>query len=207
MGLETRCAVRVDDTMGRREDTDAMVQLEGDALMVRGPVRITVPRTTITAMTARDGVLTITHTAGTLRLSLGDAAGKWKLKIAEGPRSRAQKLGVKPGMRVTLVDVNDPTIGREIAEAGAVLVDDHLHDASQPIDLLLTEVRSRVDLERIASFALTLRAGAMWVIHPNGVPEVGDTVIFAEADKYGLVSTKVMSFSTGMSAERLSRRR
>lgn len=184
-----------------------MIQLEGDALMVRGPARITVPRTTITAMTARDGVLTITHTAGTLRLSLGDAAGKWKSKIAEGPRSRAQKLGVKPGMRVTLVDVNDPTIGREIAEAGAVLVDDHLHDASQPIDLLLTEVRSRVDLERIALFAKTLGAGAMWVIHPNGVPEVQDTVIFAEADKSGLVSTKVMSFSTGMSAERLSRRR
>lgn len=207
MGLDSRCAVRVEDGDGRRDDADAKVELEGDALIVRGAARVRVPRGDITDLSAVDGVLTVTHHGGTVRLTLGDAAEKWRTKILEGPRSRAQKLGVKPGMLVTLVHVNDPTIGREIVDAGGVLVDKHLRDPSAPVDLLLLEVRTTADLALITQHAPAIGNGAMWVIHPNGIPDVADTKIFAVADELGFVYTKVMSFSTGMSAERLSVRR
>ena len=205
MGLETRCAVRVEDAAGRRDDPDAKVQLEGDALIVRGQARVQVPRTAISAVEAREGVLTVTHAAGSVRLTLGDAAEKWRTKIQEGPRTRAQKLGVKPGTRVTLIEVNDPSIGRECVEAGAVLIDDHVRDGSEHVDLLLTEVQTGADLARIAELAARIGNGALWVIHPNGVPEVADTEIFAAGERAGMVSTKTMSFSTGMAAERLTR--
>ena len=123
---------------------------------------------------------------------------------AGSPRSRAQRLGVKPGMLVTMIHVNDPTIGREIVNAGGVLVDEHLRDATAPVDMLLLEVRTTTDLALIAQHAPAISQGALWVIYPNGTPDVADTNIFAVADRFGLVSTKVMSFSTGMSAERLS---
>jgi hypothetical protein len=207
MGLETRCATSVDDADGRRDDPDARVLLEGDALIVRGHARATVPRATITDLSARDGVLTVTHAAGSIRLSLGDDAEKWRSKIAEGPRTRAQKLGIKPGTRVMLIEVNDPSIGRECVEAGAQLIDDHVRDGSQPIDLVLTEVSTGEDLARIPVLGAALGNGALWVIHPNGVPEVADTKIFAVAERTGMVSTKTMSFSVGMSAERLSVRK
>lgn len=207
MGLESRCAVRVDDGSVERADADARVELEGDALIVRGPARVRVPRSDITELVARDGVLTVTHAGGALHLSLGDAAEKWRAKILEGPRTRAQKLGVRPGMLVTLVGVGDPTIGREIVDAGGVLIDEHLRDATQPVDLLLLELASAADLALIARYAPAIGNGAMWVVHPNGVPELTDTRIFSAAESPGLVSTRTMSFSTGMSAERLSVRR
>jgi hypothetical protein len=207
MGLETRCATSVEDAAGRRDDPDARVVLEGDALIVRGHARIHVPRVTITDLEARAGVLTVTHAGGTIRLSLGDDAEQWRAKIAEGPRTRAQKLGVKPGTRVMLIEVNDPSIGRECADAGAVLIDDHVRDGTQPVDLILTEVRTGDDLARIGMLAAEMGTGALWVIHPNGVPDVDDAAIFAAGEDAGLVSTKTMSFSTGMSAERLSVRK
>jgi len=207
MGLETRCAASVEDRAGRRDDPDAKVLLEGDALIVRGHARVNVPRSAITALDVRSGVLTVTHATGTIRLSLGDDAERWRVKIAEGPRTRAQKLGVKVGTRVTLVEVNDPSIGRECVEAGALLIDDHVRDHAQPVDLILTEARTSDDLARIATLGAEIGSGALWVIHPNGVPEVADTAIFAAAEKLGMVSTKTMSFSVGMSAERLSMRK
>ena len=52
MGLESRCAVRVEDGSGLREDADAKIELEGDALVVRGPARVRVARSDITALEA-----------------------------------------------------------------------------------------------------------------------------------------------------------
>lgn len=207
MGLESRCAVVVTGASGEQRDPDARIELDGDALIVRGPARVRVPRSDITELHAHDGVLTVTHAHGTVALALGDAAEKWRAKIVEGPRTRAQKLGVKPGMRVTLLHVNDPTIGREIVEAGGVLFDEHLRAPGDPVDLLLLEVRTAADLALIPQHASEIGVGAMWVIHANGTPEVSDTAIFAVADAIGLVYTKVMSFSTSMSAERLSVRK
>ena len=207
MGLETRCATSVEDSAGQRDDPDAKVLLEGDALIVRGHARTHVPRATITDLAVRTGVLTVTHAGGIIRLSLGDDAERWRSKIAEGPRTRAQKLGVKPGTRVTLIDVNDPSIGRECVEAGALLIDDHVRDGSEPVDLILTDVRVSADLARIPALAREIGSGALWVIHPNGVPEVADTAIFAAGESAGMVSTKTMSFSVGMAAERLSVRK
>ncbi|MEO7520308.1 MAG: hypothetical protein ABIW79_00700 [Gemmatimonas sp.] len=199
--------MRVEDASGGREDADAKIELDGESLIVRGAARTRVARSDITNVAVQNGVLLVTHAGGLVHLSLADAAEKWKARILEGPKSRVQKLGVKAGMRVTLVEVNDPTVGRECADAGATLVDDGLRDAAVPVDLLLTEVRTKPDLARIPRLAQDIGHGALWVIHPNGVAEVSDTAIFAVAATVNMVATKTMSFSTGMSAERLSIRK
>ncbi len=199
--------MRVTDAAGERSDEDAKVLLEGEALIVRGPARATVPRDAISGMTVHDGVLHVTHPDGTVALSLGDAAEKWMARISEGPKSRATKLGVKPGMRVLLIAVNDPTLGRECAEAGAVVLDDHTTADSAPLDLIVMEVASGADLAGVPAVAERVPNGVLWIVHPNGVPEVADTAIFPVAERLGMVVTKTMSFSTGMSADRLSRRK
>lgn len=204
MGLETRCHVVVDGADGRRDDADAKVELEGEGLIVRGPARARVPRASITSLSIEGDTLVVTHAAGVLRLTLGDAAAKWMQKIQEGPKSRAHKLGAKPGMRAMLIEVNDPTIGRELVEAGVTLLDEHVAGRDAPLDLVLVEVQRGEDLARITELAVTLGTAALWVVHPNGTPEVGDVAIFAVAKRAGLVATKVMAFSAGMSAERLS---
>ncbi|HYW32119.1 MAG TPA: hypothetical protein VE869_11475 [Gemmatimonas sp.] len=199
--------MRVTDAAGERSDDDAKVLLEGDGLVLRGPARVSVPRSSITGMTVHDGVLHVDHAGGTVALTLGDAADKWMAKIAEGPRSRVTKLGVKPGMRVLLIAVNDPTVGRECADAGAVVLDEHGPADGAPPDLILMEIGTANDLAGVAVVAGRITAGVLWIVHPNGVPEVSDTAIFPIAERAGMVVTKTMSFSAGMSADRLSRRK
>ncbi len=203
MGLETRCAVRVEDSNGRREDVDAKVLLEGDALIVRGEARVRVARVDIERVTLRAGALTITHRGGTVRLQLDDAAERWRDKMQEAPRTRAQKLGVQRGMRVALRDVTDTQIGLELRSAGAEIVS--AKDAT--VDMVLLEVRTSRHLAALPGVAATLGAAAVWVIHPNGVTDVGDVEIFRAAKLAGLVASKTMSFAPGMSAERLTRSR
>ena len=203
MGLETRCTVRVDDDRGRRDDVDAKVLLEGDALIVRGEARVRVARVDIERVTLRAGALTVTHRGGSVRLQLNEAAERWRDKLSEVPRTRVQKLGVQRGMRVSLRDVTDAHIEAELRSAGAEIV-----NAKDPIDdLVLLEVRTSRHLAALPDVAAGLGGAAVWVIHPNGVTDVGDVEIFRAGKSAGLVASKTMSFAPGMSAERLTRGR
>ena len=203
MGLETRCAVQVDDSNGRREDVDAKVLLEGDALIVRGEARVRVARVDIERVTLRAGAVTVSHRGGSVRLQLNDEAQRWRHKLTEVPRTRVQKLGVERGMRVSLHGVTDSHIDAELRSVGAQVVG--LDDGSP--DLILLEVRTSRQLTSLGSVAATLGSAAVWVIHPNGVTDVGDVEIFRAGKAAGLVASKSMSFAPGMSAERLTRAR
>lgn len=203
MGLETRCAVQVDDSNGRREDVDAKVLLEGDALIVRGEARVRVARVDIERVTLRAGAVTVSHRGGSVRLQLNDEAQRWRDKLTEVPRTRVQKLGVERGMRVSLHGVTDSHIDAELRSVGAQVVG--LDDGSP--DLILLEVRTSRQLTSLGSVAATLGSAAVWVIHPNGVTDVGDVEIFRAGKAAGLVASKSMSFAPGMSAERLTRAR
>ena len=203
MGLETRCAVRVDDGNGRREDVDAKVLLEGDALIVRGEARVRVARVDIERVTLRAGAITVSHRGGSVRLQLNDAAERWRDKLTDVPRTRVQKLGVQRGMRVSLRDVTDLQIDAELRSAGAHVVNGNDTD----VDLILMEVRTSRHLTALASVAASLGTSAVWVIHPNGATDIGDVEIFRAGKAAGLVASKTMSFAPGMSAERLTRAR
>ena len=93
MGLSARCRA----TRGRRT-TDGEAHLEGDRLTFRGGFRITVPFDSITAVRAQTGTLILECPDGRLALRIGAGAEKWAEKI-RNPRSRVDKLGIKPAPR------------------------------------------------------------------------------------------------------------
>ena len=108
MGLEATCVAR----QGRKRAT-GKARLEQDALYFRGDLSFTLKLADIETAEARRGTLRITTHQGVASLELGAEAEKWALKIRY-PRSLIDKLGVKPGARVSVLGVRDPAFWEQL---------------------------------------------------------------------------------------------
>lgn len=196
MGLEATCVIR----LGRRR-ANGKALLESDHVLVRLPdERVKIAFGDIKRLEAKDGRLTIVHNGGSVILYLGASSAKWAEKI-RNPRSLMDKLGVKAGMRISVVDVDDAAFLLEL--------DSHTA-ASRPrgagaIDVLFFGTEDVGSLVRLAAFKRTLASdGAIWVVHRKGKDAaIKDTDVFAAAKGAGLVDNKVVSFSATHTAERL----
>lgn len=119
-------------------------------------------------------------------------------------KSRAEKIGVKPGLRAAVIGVADETFTAELAEAGAVPVKE-LSD----LDLLFYAADTAAALDRIGDLVPTLgETGALWVVSKKGkAATVKDVEVMAAAKAHGLVDNKVVAFSPALTALRFVRRK
>lgn len=116
-------------------------------------------------------------------------------------RSRLDKLGVKDGMRVALVGVEEAAIRRELAERTADVAEAR---PKRDTALILFEVDGPVPLARLASLAERMkRDGAIWVLWPKGQKHIKEDMVREAAKAQGLVDIKVMAFSERLSGLKL----
>ena len=138
------------------------------------------------------------------RFALGEKqAASWADAILN-PKGRMQKIGAKPGMRAAAIGVADDTLTAELAEAGAVPVNE-LAD----LDLLFYAADSTAELARIGELVPALaERGALWVVSRKGkAATIKDVEVMAAAKACGLVDNKVVGFSDTLTALRFVRRR
>src|SRR5262249_53877035 len=112
MGAEAFCkgTLKGRSAMGR-------ARLETDTLEFRSEAfELTIPFTSIASATAKDGALRVSSSAGVLLLDLGTATQKWMEKIRH-PRSRLDKIGVKPAWRVSVLGSVDADFLAELKDA------------------------------------------------------------------------------------------
>jgi hypothetical protein len=195
VGAEVRATLKIG-----RQSYDGTALLETDELRFRGDTRMRIALRDVSAVSAKDGTLRVEHANGVASFVLGDAAESWAEKI-RSPRTLADKLGVKRGMQVAVIDVEDRDILDDLAAKGAELV-----IGSVPQDVAMVLVRIVRPSQLAALGAMTSRIarnGAIWVVHPRGDASVADTVIFAAARDAGLTYTKVVRFSERDTAEKL----
>jgi hypothetical protein len=125
---------------------------------------------------------------GELELELGaQEAGKWLEKI-KNPKTVLQKLGLKPGQKVQLINVGDEKFaaGFERSEA-------------QP-DVVFYQVGSAADLKRLPRIE---GDQVLWLLRPKGKnAPVGERETMAAGKAAGLVDVKVVGFSAALSAEK-----
>jgi DUF3052 family protein len=115
------------------------------------------------------------------------------------PRSRIEKLGVKPGIRVMLVGLDDPDLAAELADRGATIT------ARSPADVILYAAQTHAELARLPKLTSKLAAdGAIWVIRPKGkhIKEITERDVMAAGKAAGLVDVKVVSYSDTHTAEK-----
>jgi hypothetical protein len=193
MGLEAECTVI---WRGRKAKGKAL--LETAEILVRGELKLKIPRDRITTVVVEGGELRVTADGETATFALGAAAEKWAQKLAT-VKSRLDKLGVAPGLSTAVVGVEDAAFHDELrSRIGAF--DGAIGEARE---LLFFGVHAEADLERFPALVLALApSGGLWVIRPKGSAEVSEAKVRAAARGAGLVDVKVASFSPTHTAER-----
>jgi hypothetical protein len=200
MGYDAACTMTVD---GRKSRGTAW--LEHKELVFRGPTRLAIPLTSITSATARGGTLCVVYSSGSgarrADFAIGDAAAKWADRITN-PRSRLDKLGVKPGMSVAILGVRDDAFAGEVEAKGAVATT-RLTKASKLVDAIFYGVDHRDGLTKLGELMKSLPPdGALWVVRPKGRKEITEAETMAAGKRAGLVDVKVVSFSDTHTAEK-----
>jgi hypothetical protein len=195
MGVESKCEARVGS-----KHSIGTARLETETLQFRGgDLRLSIPFQAITKVVARGGTLAVTWPDGTVRLDLGAAAERWGDKILHPP-SRLDKIGVKPGWRVSAVGVDDERFLAELESAAAVL---SIGRVTKPSDAIFVGVARQAELSRLDTLRRSLTpAGALWVIRPKGDPKVSEAAVRAAGRAAGLVDVKVVRFSATHTAEK-----
>ena len=195
MGSEATC-----DAVINRRRVRGNARLETDTLEFRGGgVRLTLAFKDMRRVTARDGTLRIASDAANVSLSLGDAAEKWAQKILH-PRSRLDKIGVKPGARVSALGVDDEEFLLEVENVAGRL---SVGRALKPSDIIFYGATTEAALYRLERLKASLAPdGALWVIRPKGNPDISERAVMAAGKAAGLVDVKVVRFSATHTAEK-----
>lgn len=193
MGIETQCRVT-----HRGKKFEERVYLETSDIQIRGDTKLRIPFSQISDLRVEGGALVIDHPTGPTRLELGEDAEVWAEKIRT-PRSRLDKLGIKPGLRVGVIGALEPAFLEEMEERVG-----KIGKLKKSLDLLFFAVSDRTELDRIEQLKSMLASdGALWIVRPKGVKSVTERDVMAAGKTAGLVDTKVVRFSESHTAEKL----
>jgi hypothetical protein len=107
-------------------------------------------------------------------------------------KSRIEKLGVRAGMRVSVLGVPDADFRVELVAAGA----DVSPRARRGSAMLFVAVNDYTGLERLGRLEpYIVRDGAVWAVFPKGRKELRDVDVIRVGVAAGLVDNKVIRFS------------
>jgi hypothetical protein len=196
MGAEALCRVRYGDQV-----SDGKALLETTELLFRGAFRLKIPLREITALTSEAGELQVCFAGGLAAFELGPAADKWAAQI-RNPRGLMDKLGVKAGQRVAVINLLDAAFLADLHARTSAVSKGHVEPGS---DLVFYAADSIEALQRLSDLRESLdRKGAVWVVSLKGkAAQIKDTDVMAAAREAGLVDTKVVSFSDTHTALKL----
>jgi hypothetical protein len=194
MGAEAACTLHLD---GRATRGTAL--LEKHDLIFRGPFRLTIPLKEIQSARATGGSLAIRFGTRTATFDLGAPAARWADKITNPP-SRADKLGMKAGLTVLLVELSDPAFRAELVSRDVRIV---TRAPAGGADAVFFAAERAAALNRLERLRLAIKPnGAIWVVRPKGQAGVSESAVLAAGKQAGLVDVKVVSFSDTHTAEK-----
>jgi hypothetical protein len=187
MGNEVKCLVHFGKQRG-----EGRALLETSEIIFRGDFRLKIPFSTIKSAKAVDGELRLQTAEGLAIFHLGAAAEKWCDKILH-PKSRIEKLGVKPNAKVSLLGKFDAEFLREVSSLtksvnqGKVAADS---------EWVFFAADSKADLAGTSKIVKTMQgATALWIIYPKGQKQITENDVLAAGRKTGLKDVKVVGFS------------
>lgn len=187
MGQEATCTLRIENKVSR-----GTALLESTELIFRGDVRRVIPFCEMKGVKAADGELRFQCREGLVRLELGPQAEKWAHKILHPP-SLLDKLGVKPGMAVSVLGIHEKEFAAQLGIREARLAKEKPQKDSELIFLAAEQAQDLNQLPALEKFLKS--AGAVWVVYPKGRKEITEAGVLAAGKSAGFVDVKVCSFS------------
>jgi hypothetical protein len=188
MGNESKCTVRFG-----KDISEGKALLETSEILFRGNFRLKIPFSTIKSVKAVDGELRLQTAEGPAVFQLGAGAEKWCDKILH-PKSRIEKLGVKPGADVSLLGDFDAEFLRELGSLtksvskGKIVIDS---------EWIFLAAHSKPGLAGLSKISKSMEgATALWIVYPKGQKHITEGDVLAAGRKAGLKDVKVVGFSS-----------
>jgi hypothetical protein len=141
---------------------------------------------------ARDGELHLKWASETAVFELGPQAEKWAHTILH-PKSRVEKLGIKPGLKISAFRMPDDAVMKNARQAARSFADvEPLMDS----DAIFFGASSEGELTGIRKLLPSLASnGAFWVVYPKGHKEITELQVLNAGRAAGLYDIKVVSYS------------
>jgi hypothetical protein len=197
MGYDAECDIRFDGQTVR-----AKAALEQKDLVLRGPLRLSIPLARISEATASDGWLSVRFDGRLAEIGLGPAAEKWAQRITSPP-SRLAKLGVKEGIRILVLGAVEEAFVEELQAAGATVLRWVGRGTTPAFDVIFLAVERRESLDQLEALTSKIvSSGAIWTLRPKGQRSITEADTMAAGKRAGLVDVKVVSFSDTLTAEK-----
>ncbi|HKW55871.1 MAG TPA: hypothetical protein VJN42_00820 [Candidatus Acidoferrum sp.] len=185
MGNELHCKARFG-----KQSSSGKALLETSELIFRGEFRLKIPFASIKSVQAAEGELRVRTGEGLAVFELGDAAEKWCRKILH-PKTRLEKLGVKPGAAISLIgEFQADFLGelQALQRSG--------EKAARGEETIFLAAHSREDLSRLTRVTKGMKgAAALWIVYPKGQKAITENDVLSGGRKAGLKDVKVVGFS------------
>src|ERR1700686_630310 len=192
MGRELKCRVR----FGKQE-SEGKALLETSEIIFRGDFGLKIPFATIQCAKVVGDDLQVRTSEALAIFELGAAtAAKWREKILH-PKTRIEKLGIKPGTKVSLIDFEnqDEEFLKEIESIKAVVTPTN-QAPPKDCDFIFLRIDTNKQLTLIAKVARgMLGAVALWIVYPKGQQHITEGDVLSAGRKAGLTDIKVVGFS------------
>ena len=119
-------------------------------------------------------------------------------EAACSPRSLLDKLGVKPGMKVSLLGIDDARFKKLLAARTDDVTEGRVAKGS---DIVLVKMTAAKEVARLRSLKEAIKPnGAVWVVWAKGQKAFREDDARTAGPAAGLVDVKVASFSETLSA-------
>jgi len=192
MGNEVKCRAR----LGKQE-SEGKALLETSEVIFRGDFRLKVRFATIVSAKVVGDELQLRTAEGVATFDLGaSTAQKWREKILH-PKTRIEKLGIKPGTKVSLIgfEDQDEEFLKELQTTEAVMTPAK-NGLPKECDCILLRTDTKQQLAQVAKIARKmLGAVPLWILYPKGQQHITEGDVFAAGHKAGLTDIKVVGFS------------
>jgi hypothetical protein len=180
-----------------KQESDGKALLETSEIIFRGDFRLKIPFATIQTVKVMGDDLELGTAEGAAVFELGAAtAAKWREKILH-PKTRIEKLGIKPGTKVWLIgfENQDDEFEKEIQSTKAVVTPTN-QAPPKDCDSIFLRIDTNKQLTLIAKIARgMLGAVVLWIIYPKGKQHITEGDVLSAGRKAGLTDIKVVGFS------------
>ncbi|HVP10053.1 MAG TPA: hypothetical protein VMV94_02580 [Phycisphaerae bacterium] len=198
MAMESACKLQVG-----RDHYDGKARMEVDHIDFAGSTKYRFRLSEIRSPRQEDEVLLFDFHGNpvSIRLSSARAASNW-IDYMLHPQTLVDKLGIKEGHRVRVMNLDDNNLLELLQTRNATIV-------SQPAvscDTVMLGIERPSELRQIEDLSETLRPdGAIWVVLPKSVRTVTKANVCAAAREAGLSHVEVVDYSESQAAYKIIR--
>jgi hypothetical protein len=171
--------------------------LETNEVIFRGDLRLKIPIAALESVVARNGELHLKWAGQSAAFELGDQAEKWAHAILH-PKSTADKLGIKSGLRISVLHVASDSTMEDARKAAKEFSDEKpLKDS----DVIFFGATTASDLRGLKKLLAWLAPnGALWVVYPKGRKDITELKVLEAGRATSLLDIKVVSYSATQTA-------